>query len=82
MKITKLFLLASVGLAAFAFTPVAEAHEHHHHHVVASEHSDRPYYYKSQPDVIYTNSAMPWYRGTSDSVVMIEGNRYYRNHRQ
>jgi hypothetical protein len=81
MNITNLFLLASVGLAAFAFTPVAEAHEHHHHHQDAGQQLDRPYYYKSQPEVIYTNSGLPWSRGTSDSVISIAGNRYYRNHR-
>jgi hypothetical protein len=87
MNITKLFLLGAVGLAAFAFTPTAEADDHHHHHHGDHHnhhddvHYDRPYYYTSQPDVIYTNPGYGYYRGTNDVTIAIGGHRSYRYHR-
>ncbi|HSI12267.1 MAG TPA: hypothetical protein VK961_09500 [Chthoniobacter sp.] len=93
MNITKLFLLSSVGLAAFAFTPTAKADDHHHrhhgdhhdhdgdHHHGDYHHYDRPYYYTTRPDVIYTNPSYGYYRGNSDVVISVGGHRTYRYHR-
>ena len=77
MNITKLFLLTSVGLAAFTLTPTAKAGGSQPQQDVGQ----RPYYYKSNPEIIYTNPSWPWYRGVNDNVILIQGNRYYRNHR-
>jgi len=99
MNITKLLLVPAVGLAAFAFTPAANADDHHRHHGDRYDRHerhghhrdydrhdygynyDRPYYYTSRPEVIYTNPSYGYYRGTNDVTIAIGGHRSYRYHR-
>jgi len=85
MNIPKLFLLGAVGLAGLAFTPAARADDHHHHHGDRHHHhydgrDYRPYYYNSQPEVIYTNPDYGYYRGSNDVTIAIGGHRSYRYH--
>ncbi|MDR3402650.1 MAG: hypothetical protein P4L99_09140 [Chthoniobacter sp.] len=87
MNITKLFLLGAVGSAGLAFTPMAQADDHHHHgdrdrhhHHYDDGRGYRPYYYSSQPEVIYTNPDYGYYRGSNDVTIAIGGHRSYRYH--
>jgi len=88
MNITKLFLIGAVGLAGLAFTPTARADDHHHHdgghhrhhHYYRDDHRYPAYYYRSQPEVIYTNPDYGYYRGSNDVTIAIGGHRAYRYH--
>ncbi len=84
MYITKLFLLGAVGLAGWAFTPIAQSDDHQHHgdrrDHRGGHHFDCPYYYSSQPEVIYSNPDYGYYRGSNDVTIAIGGHRGYRYH--